>query len=418
MANQCAILIEDLGNPVGGISKTATKPLHDVGGAPFLETLISEARRRGFDEILLLAGRDSEVVFAFLTERRIEERFACRVELSIAPTPLGTGGALANARDRLKDDFLLLDGAAWFDFNWLDFWARARRDGAAAALALRPIASPDRHEKVELEGSFVSAIRSGGTPLAPALINGGVYYLTRRSLDGFGAPCSLETEILPSLVSRRALRGYPYFGFFIDIGVPETLATAAEVVPRRRRRPAVFLDRDGILTVDHGYIHTPEHIEWIPGAPQAVKLLNDAGYYVFVVTNQSGVARGLYGENDVIELHRWMARELAVSGASVDDWRYCPFHPEGRVEAYRASHPWRKPSPGMIVDLLEHWPVEREGSFLIGDKASDIEAAEAAGLPGYVFNGGDLVAFLQSIRPPRAKSGGGQRKFTIERAVR
>ena len=185
----------------------------------------------------------------------------------------------------------------------------------------------------------------------------------------------------------------------IDIGAPETLATAAEVVSRRRRRPAVFLDRDGVLNVDRGYIHTPEQIEWIAGAPEAVKRLNDAGYYVFVVTNQSGVARGLYGESDVVALHRWMAQQLSAFGASVDDWRYCPFHLEGRVEAYRASHPWRKPSPGMIIDLFDHWPVEREGSFLIGDKASDIEAAEAAGLPGHLFKGGHLVDFLQSIRP-------------------
>lgn len=167
---------------------------------------------------------------------------------------------------------------------------------------------------------------------------------------------------------------------------------------RQRRRPAVFLDRDGVLNVDHGYIHSPEQIEWIPGAPAAVKLLNDAGYYVFVVTNQSGVARGLYGENDVVKLHRWMARELAVHGASVDDWRYCPFHPEGQVEAYRTSHPWRKPSPGMIVDLLKCWPVERERSFLIGDQTSDIEAAGAASLPGYLFKGGHLLTFLQSVR--------------------
>ncbi len=399
MGNQCAITIGDLGSPAGEISKSPSWALFDIDGATFLETLIGEAGRRGFDEILLLAGSGSESVCAFLSERRIEERFPCRVELSIAPTPLGTGGALVFARDRLQDDFLLLSSEIWFDFNWLDLWVGARRDGAEAALALRSIASPGRYETVDLDGSFVRAIRSPRTPVATSLANGGVSYLTRRIFDGYDALCSLETEVLPSLISRRGLRGYPYHGAFIDIGVPETLTTAAEVVPRRRRRPAVFLDRDGVLNVDHGFIHIPEQIEWIAGAPEAVKLLNDAGYYVFVVTNQSGVARGLYGEGDVIALHRWMAQELAASGASVDDWRYCPFHSEARVDAYRASHPWRKPSPGMIVDLLEHWPVEREGSFLIGDKASDVEAAEAAGLPGYLFKGGHLNDFLKSIRP-------------------
>ncbi len=133
MGNQCAILVGDFGSRPGEISATAPKALLDLGGAPFLETLIGEASRRGFDEILLIAGRGCELVCAFLSERRIEERFPCRVELSIAPTPLGTGGALAYARDRLKDDFLLLNGDSWFDFNWLDLLSRARRDNAVAS---------------------------------------------------------------------------------------------------------------------------------------------------------------------------------------------------------------------------------------------------------------------------------------------
>ena len=173
---------------------------------------------------------------------------------------------------------------------------------------------------------------------------------------------------------------------------PLTVATAARHASRRR--PAVFLDRDGVLNVERGYVHAPQEVEWVLGAKAAVKLLNDAGFYVFVVTNQAGVAKGLYGEEAVGALHRWMADELAAEGAWIDDWRYCPYHPEGNVAAYRAQHPWRKPNPGMLLDLLANWPVEREGSFLIGDKVSDIEAAAAAGVPGYLFEGGNLAAFV------------------------
>ena len=221
------------------------------------------------------------------------------------------------------------------------------------------------------------------------------HYLTRRALEGWAAPSSLEKDILPGLVARGALRAYPYSGFFIDIGVPASLAAAAELVPSQRRRPAVFLDRDGVLNIDHGYVHAAHQVAWVRGAKEAVKLLNDAGRYVFVVTNQAGVAKGLYEEQAIEALHRWMAEELAAEGAAIDDWRYCPYHPEGSVAAYRAAHPWRKPNPGMLLDLLERWPVEREGSFLVGDKISDIEAAEAAGMPGYLFEGGDLTAFVR-----------------------
>jgi D-glycero-D-manno-heptose 1,7-bisphosphate phosphatase len=169
-------------------------------------------------------------------------------------------------------------------------------------------------------------------------------------------------------------------------------------------RPAVFLDRDGVLNVDRGYIHAPRQIEWVQGAREAVKLFNDEGYYVFVVTNQAGVARGYFEEEAIGALHRWMEREMADVGASIDDWRYCPFHLEGVVAAYAAVHHWRKPAPGMILDLIARWPVERRGSFLIGDKTSDIEAGEAAGIRGYLFRGGDLLGFSREKLAPVAEA--------------
>jgi D-glycero-D-manno-heptose 1,7-bisphosphate phosphatase len=166
------------------------------------------------------------------------------------------------------------------------------------------------------------------------------------------------------------------------------------------RRPAAFLDRDGVLNADSGYPHRPDQIVWIPGAHQAVKAFNDAGYLVFVVTNQSGVGHGLYDEDAVQRLHRWMNAELAKSGAHVDDWRYCPFHPEARLPAYRAAHPWRKPGAGMLLDLMRHWPVDAGRSLLIGDRGSDLEAARNADIPGHLFGGGSLSDFIAQIGLP------------------
>ncbi len=168
----------------------------------------------------------------------------------------------------------------------------------------------------------------------------------------------------------------------------------------------MFLDRDGVINVDRGYVASRTDFKWIPGAIEAIKALNDAGYYVFVATNQSGIARGLYAEHEMQALHDYISQKLAEQGARIDDWRYCPFHPEGTIEKFKRASDWRKPGPGMILDLLKAWPVDSERSVLIGDKESDMQAAAAAGIRGLRFSGGDLLAFVRArvlgARPRRS----------------
>lgn len=160
-------------------------------------------------------------------------------------------------------------------------------------------------------------------------------------------------------------------------------------------RPAAFLDRDGVLIEDIGYPHRPEHLVWTAGAIEAVRWLNLKGYEVVVVSNQSGVARGYFTEADVEAFHDLMQDALAARGARIDAFYYCPHHPEAAVERYRSEHPWRKPSPGMILQALEDRPIRREGSFLVGDRPTDLEAAAAAGLPGFLADGRDLLEIVQ-----------------------
>ncbi|MGY4287266.1 D,D-heptose 1,7-bisphosphate phosphatase [Bradyrhizobium sp. LM2.7] len=161
------------------------------------------------------------------------------------------------------------------------------------------------------------------------------------------------------------------------------------------RRPAIFFDRDGVLNHhDEGYVFKIEKFRWIEGAREAVKAVNNAGFWAFVVTNQSGIARGYYEEKDVQTLHKWMNDDLATIGARIDAFEYCPFHPDGIIEEFRSASDRRKPAPGMINDLLRRFSVDEANSLLIGDNLSDIEAAEAAGLQSILFSGGNVKTIV------------------------
>ncbi len=162
-------------------------------------------------------------------------------------------------------------------------------------------------------------------------------------------------------------------------------------------RRALFLDRDGVINIDHGYVGSRERFEWMAGAREAVRYATEAGWLVFIVTNQSGVARGFYTENAVRDLLGWIAEECRAAGGKIDDYRYCPFHPEATVEAYRRDSDWRKPAPGMLLDLMREWDVRPEHCAMIGDQPSDMAAAEQAGVRGHLFPGGDLLAFVRTV---------------------
>ncbi|WP_116090592.1 D-glycero-alpha-D-manno-heptose-1,7-bisphosphate 7-phosphatase [Sphingomonas crusticola] len=171
--------------------------------------------------------------------------------------------------------------------------------------------------------------------------------------------------------------------------------------PDSPTRPAAFLDRDGVINVDHGYTFRPEDLELTPTAAEGIRLLNEAGYPVLVVTNQSGVARGLYGTADVELFHRRINEELAGQGARIDAFYYCPYHPDGIVADFAFEHRDRKPGSGMILRAMREWNIARDGSFLIGDKASDAEAAAGAGIASLLIapNEGDLAAAVRAFLP-------------------
>lgn len=382
---QAAILIGGQGTRLGDAVRSTPKPLLDVCGRPFVEHVMINLRRFGFDDFILLAGYQSGIV----TEKygagsTFAQEIQASIRVIVEPSPLGTGGALKHAREYLEDEFLLLNGDSIFDFNYLDLCNREipeEPNDWLCRVALLPVEAATRYGFVELRGARVHAFRE--KPVAPqsGLINSGVYWLKSALLDFItSAPCSLEQDVFPRLASQGRMTGRVYRGYFIDIGIPEDLQNARENLTDNLQKPAAFLDRDGTLNHDDGYTHKPEEFRWIDGAKSAIKKLNDAGFLVFVVTNQAGIARGYYDAATVESLHQWMQRELAREGAHIDDFRYCPHHPEGVVPELAIACDCRKPSSGMLTSLIERWKPDIRRSFMLGDSEKDAQAGAAIGM--------------------------------------
>ena len=160
---------------------------------------------------------------------------------------------------------------------------------------------------------------------------------------------------------------------------------------------ALFLDRDGTINVDYGYVHEPEKFVFIDGVFDFCRMAQENGYLIIVVTNQSGVARGLFTEDTVRKLHDWMAEEVRKAAGEIAAFYYCPHLPGAIVKRYDVNCECRKPKPGMILKALGDFNVQPGNAFLIGDSPRDVEAAEAAGVKGYLYTGGSLLDFVKKI---------------------
>jgi D-glycero-D-manno-heptose 1,7-bisphosphate phosphatase len=402
---QAVILCGGLGTRLGELTARTPKPLLPVADAPFLEILVREISRYGVRRFLLLAAFHSEQIeeFARNTPERLG-RTDLEISVSIEPDQAGTGGALFHAREALDDAFYLFNGDTLLDTPLADLARLLDDPEAVGALALRPLPEAGRYGVTVLEDDRVTRFGVRSDAPGPVLINGGVAAFRKTFLNSLGPKGSFEADALPGLAKTGRLRGLATRGFFIDIGVPDDFSRAQTEVPEFQRRPALFLDRDGVINHDHGHVGTVERFEWIDGAREAIRAANRAGWYVFIVTNQAGIGKGLYGHDDYRTVMDHIRAGVAEAGGWIDDIRYCPDHPEAVVEAHRRHTDWRKPGPGMLLDLMRLWPVDAARSVMIGDRDTDMRAAVAAGVRGRLFTNGRLDDLVRGVLQEDAKA--------------
>jgi len=399
LPRQCAILVGGLGSRLGQLTTDIPKPLLDCGGRPFLAWILRELSRFGIEETVLLAGYKSERIERFCRDIPSLLPKPMSVKVSVEPEPAGTGGAVWYARDLLADTFLLVNGDSWIDTNLARFFAAAAATAASGTLGyvlLRSMEDCSRYGVVERRGRHVIAFHPRPPANTSGMINGGMYIFDRDAIGFMTPSCSLETDVLPVLAAKGLLCGEVTSGYFIDIGVPADYMRGQLELPKRLRRPAVFLDGDEIMKDNYDWLGSRYRNLLTDGTKEAIQLVNDIGLHAFLIGNKASVAQESCTELNLRDIHHLMADDLLAYGCTIDNIRNFSSYSHAMIDKHKQEFPGWSPRARMIVDLVEVWNVVLRGSLLVGGKESDLRAGHAANIPGHLFSGGNLSDFLQT----------------------
>jgi D-glycero-D-manno-heptose 1,7-bisphosphate phosphatase len=380
---QAVILCGGFGTRLGKITSRTPKPLLKFNKIPFLDYLIQNLSRYNIKEIILLCHYKYSLFIRKYHNRVIS---GVLIKCIFEKKPLGTFGAIKNAKKKLKDYFLLLNGDTYFDINLRDLITSYNYKKYFGIVALANKKN-NRFSKIVL--SRKGFIRKFYNNKKSSLINSGSYVFSKKICNIESLKfSSLERDILPNLVKKNFLQGKKYVAKhnkFIDIGVQQDYKKAEKFLQKVKLKKAVFFDRDGVLNKDFGYVHKINNFVWKKDVIKAIKFLNDNNFYVFVVTNQSGVGRGYYSEKDVIKLHNWINFKLNLQGAHIDDFFYSIYYFKSKNKYILNQKELRKPNIGMIKLANLKWNISSKNSIVIGDQFTDIMMAKKANLKSYLL---------------------------------
>ena len=392
-----AIIAGGKGTRIAGLAGDLPKALIPACGKPVLQHQLELAAQCGVRSVTIFAGHRGEQIRAFVDQHA---GFGMRIDVLLESKPLGNAGALTAALDALPEHFFVM----YCDVILaVDLAAMARRHIECAAdftTFVHPNDHPRDSDLIEAdEAGWVRAIHSYPHPehaCLPNLVNAALYVVRRDALTpGHGAPRDFTRDIIPGLLASKArVLAYSSSEYIKDMGTPERLERVEQDMAAGRldtgpqaatkRHPAVFLDRDGTLNREVGFLANHEQLELIPGAGKALRQLRQSGYRLIVVTNQPVIARGEASEADMAAIHCKLEWELGKAGAFVDAIYLCPHHPDGGYAGERAELKGpctcRKPGTAMIDQAEAEHRLDLGRSWVIGDRTADIELARRKGL--------------------------------------
>lgn len=370
---QAVILAGGRGTRLAPLTHTRPKPMIEFHSKPFLEYLIEMVRDQGFERFLLLLGYLSEVIQDYFGDG---SRWGVSIEYSVSAVEDDTGRRLKLAQPRIDPVFLLMYCDNYWPLRFREMWQQfVSRDVKAIVTIYRNSDGYTRDNlRVDDEGYVVLYDKSRTIPNLRG-VDIGFLIVERNVLDLVpDGNVSFEKSVYPLLVGQRQLYGYTTEHRYYSVNTHERLHLTEEFLARR---PAVLLDRDGVLNRKRPraqYVCSWADWEWLPGAKEALRIFSEAGYRVIVVSNQAGIARGAMTEPDLEDIHNRMKQEVREAGAQIDKIYYCPHGWDERCEC-------RKPMPGMLFRAQQEFSLDLSRTYFIGDDERDAEAAEAAGCP-------------------------------------
>ncbi|MBQ9208889.1 MAG: HAD-IIIA family hydrolase [Oscillospiraceae bacterium] len=394
------------GTRISSVTSDIPKPMIKVDGKPVLEREIECLRDQGFTDFIITVSHLADHIINYFGDG---SSFGVQIEYFKEETPLGNAGALFKLRDKLTEDFLLLNADSIFDIDFNRFVDYHKAKGGLVTLFTHPnshpydsgvlIADDNKVVKKWLTKEDVrpqwyrNRVNAGLHVINPKVLDmcGIVAADIGNQIDGKRDKVDLDRQILKPLCGTGMMFCYDSPEYVKDMGTPDRYeAVCADYREGRvklknlkNKQKAVFLDRDGTINRYVGFLRNIDDFELLPGVTDAIKAINASGYLAIIVTNQPVIARGEVTYSQLIEIHNKMETLLGMEGAYIDAIYFCPHHPhkgyEGEITELKIECECRKPKPGMLLKAAEDFNIDLSQSWMVGDGENDIKAGKAAG---------------------------------------
>ena len=401
------------GTRISSIASDIPKPMIPIEGKPVLEWEIECLGEQGFTDLLITVSHLGQTIIDYFGDG---SKFGVSIEYYYEKEPLGNAGALFKIKEKLTDDFLLLNADAIFDIDFNRFVKYHREKGGLVTLFTHPNSHP--YDSGVIVSNSDGSVEKWLTKedVRPEWyknrVNAGLHVISKKLLDvEINTPkIDLDRQLLKPLQGTGKMFVYDSPEYVKDMGTPDRYYSVCDDFKRGivqaknlgNKQKAIFLDRDGTINKYVGFLRNIDDFELIDGVSEAIKKINSGGYLAIVVTNQPVIARGEVTFEQLNEIHNKMETLLGKEGAYLDAIYYCPHHPhkgyEGEIPELKFDCECRKPKPGMLLKAAEDFNIDLSNSWMVGDGDNDVLAGSAAGCKTKKIKEGEsLLDIVNSI---------------------